>query len=92
MLYKKFCLRGVVQGVGFRYFVRQHAQRIGVRGWVRNENDGSVTVVAGGDTAQLDALQAQLSHGPAGSTVAACEATAASAEEIAMIQSHFAIY
>ena len=92
MLYQKFCLRGVVQGVGFRTFVCEHAQRIGVCGWVRNDPDGGVTVVASGDETQLAELQVRLRCGPAGSRVAACETTTASDAEAAMIQSHFAIY
>lgn len=47
-------VRGRVQGVGFRYFVRDHARGSGVSGFVRNEPDGSVTVVAEGTRAVLD--------------------------------------
>jgi len=42
----RFHIRGVVQGVGFRHFVVTAARRHGVRGWVRNLDDGSVEVVA----------------------------------------------
>ena len=49
--------RGVVQGVGFRDFVRRHARTLGVTGFARNLQDGSVEVVAEG---QLDAVAAFL--------------------------------
>ncbi len=35
---------GRVQGVGFRYFVQQNAKELGLTGWVRNMDDGSVTM------------------------------------------------
>jgi acylphosphatase len=60
---------GRVQGVGFRYFVRQTAGRLGLAGWVRNEPDGSVRVVAEGPPAALAALELALHEGPAGAAV-----------------------
>jgi acylphosphatase len=62
-------VRGHVQGVGFRYFVRRRANQIGVTGWVANEPDGSVRCVAEGPTAALDHLLALLHTGPPGSHV-----------------------
>ena len=62
-------VRGRVQGVGFRAFVRQHARRQGLSGWTRNEADGSVYVVAEGPRPALDALVDALHHGPAGAAV-----------------------
>ena len=62
-------VRGRVQGVGFRWFVRTHAQRLRLRGWTANEPDGSVTVVAEGPTQQLDELAAELARGPDGASV-----------------------
>jgi acylphosphatase len=53
-----------VQGVGFRYFVEQSAQALGVRGWVRNVDDGSVEVYAVGTQAQLSELAGLLWKGP----------------------------
>jgi len=55
---------GRVQGVGFRYATQREAQRLGVRGWVRNRHDGSVETLIQGDPAQLEAMQAWLEHGP----------------------------
>lgn len=60
---------GIVQGVGFRWFVREQARRIGVAGWVRNRPDGSVEVLATGDDRQLQLLRAELERGPRGAVV-----------------------
>jgi acylphosphatase len=57
-------VRGQVQGVGFRFFVEQSAQALGVRGWVRNVDDGSVEVYAVGTLAQLSELAGFLWKGP----------------------------
>ncbi len=51
-------VRGRVQGVGFRYFVRDAAMIHGVTGWVKNNPDGSVSVAASGEEGILrDFLQ-----------------------------------
>ena len=62
---------GVVQGVGFRWFVRERARRLGLSGWVRNLPDGSVEVVASGENGQVDLLRAELESGPSGASVEA---------------------
>lgn len=54
---------GMVQGVGFRYYTQHRAKELGLEGFVRNLDDGSVEVVAYGDSAQLDRLQAWLKQG-----------------------------
>ena len=59
-----FRVRGRVQGVGFRYFVEHSAQALGIRGWVRNVDDGSVEVYAAGTAAQLSDLAGLLWQGP----------------------------
>ncbi len=63
-LAKLYRVRGRVQGVGFRYFVEHSAQALGVRGWVRNVDDGSVEVYAAGTAAQLSDLAGLLWQGP----------------------------
>jgi acylphosphatase len=62
-------VRGVVQGVGFRYFVLRRANRLGLDGWVANERDGSVRCVAEGDPADLGELLEVIRRGPPGSRV-----------------------
>lgn len=55
---------GSVQGVGFRMFVLDHAQALGVHGWVRNTYDGRVEVTAEGSTEKLAQLLEKLRLGP----------------------------
>jgi len=55
---------GRVQGVSFRYYTQLEAKRLGLTGWVRNERDGSVTVVAEGTEERVVALLDYLKHGP----------------------------
>jgi acylphosphatase len=62
-------VRGVVQGVGFRYFVRHSAQRLELAGWVRNLPDGGVEVAAGGESASVQDLRELLATGPPGAVV-----------------------
>lgn len=60
---------GVVQGVGYRWFIREKARRLGLAGWVRNLADGSVEVAASGEPGQIDLLMGELQHGPPGAAV-----------------------
>ncbi|MFO7532350.1 MAG: acylphosphatase [Candidatus Limnocylindrales bacterium] len=62
-------VRGSVQGVGFRWFVEREAARLGLEGWVSNQVDGSVEVVAEGDEDALRGLLLQLWEGPPGAAV-----------------------
>lgn len=57
-------VRGDVQGVGFRYFVQRRADQLGLRGWVRNNDDGTVEVVAEGQGSDLEQLKRSLEEGP----------------------------
>ncbi|MBN1921507.1 MAG: acylphosphatase [Anaerolineae bacterium] len=66
-------VHGFVQGVGFRYFVLQRAQSLGLKGWVRNLNDGTVEVHAEGAESRLQQLLMVLSQGPRGSRVTRVE-------------------
>jgi acylphosphatase len=62
-------VRGRVQGVGFRYFVVETARQLGLTGWVANQADGSVALVAEGQRAPLEELLHALHRGPAGADV-----------------------
>jgi acylphosphatase len=66
-------VRGKVQGVGFRWFVRERARALGLTGWVRNRDDGSVEVLALGEEASLGQLRSLLGMGPSGARVSAVE-------------------
>jgi acylphosphatase len=61
---RRFLVRGRVQGVGFRWFVEREAHLLGIAGWVRNNADGSVEVLAIGSREQLLGLQSRLRAGP----------------------------
>jgi acylphosphatase len=63
---QQFLVKGRVQGVGFRWFVQSEAARIGVRGWVRNTEDGHVEVLAAGEPDQLEDLLLALGRGTRG--------------------------
>jgi len=73
-------VRGQVQGVGFRYFVEHSANALGVRGWVRNVDDGSVEVYAVGTPAQLSELAGLLWKGPRWAEVRGVEEAEAALE------------
>ena len=61
---RRYIVTGRVQGVGFRWFVEKEARAIGVGGWVRNNDDGSVEVLASGSEEQLARLRKSLQAGP----------------------------
>nr|WP_318382342.1 acylphosphatase [uncultured Enterobacter sp.] len=56
-------VHGMVQGVGFRYTTQHEAQRLGVTGYARNLDDGSVEVLACGEAEKVEALVAWLKAG-----------------------------
>ena len=62
-------IRGRVQGVGFRWFVREEARRLGLSGWVTNLDSGEVEVAAGGAQSSLERLRKALEVGPTGASV-----------------------
>src|SRR5579859_5978518 len=61
---RRFLVRGRVQGVGFRWFVEREAHILGIAGWVRNNSDSSVEVLAMGTRDQLTGLRSRLQQGP----------------------------
>jgi acylphosphatase len=60
---------GRVQGVSFRWYAVQEAERLGVRGWVRNEPDESVAVHLEGEDDAVDAMVAWCRRGPSYASV-----------------------
>jgi acylphosphatase len=66
-------VRGRVQGVGFRWFVRERASALGLAGWVRNREDGTVEVAAEGAPEAIDRLRELLARGPRGADVSAVD-------------------
>ena len=64
-------VEGEVQGVGFRYSAMREARALGVAGWVRNADDGTVEVWAEGDDAALEEFIAWLKVGPSAAWVRA---------------------
>ena len=60
----RLVIHGRVQGVGFRAFVLRQAQRLGVRGWVRNRGDGTVEALLIGASEAVAAVEAASRRGP----------------------------
>jgi acylphosphatase len=67
-------VRGIVQGVGFRYFTLRQAQALNLCGWVRNLPDGSVEVAARGEASLLAQFRDILAIGPRSGKVDALDA------------------
>jgi acylphosphatase len=65
----RFLVSGMVQGVGFRWFVARHARSLGLRGYARNLPDGNVEVVVDGPEDSLPELERLLQAGPASAQV-----------------------
>jgi acylphosphatase len=57
-------IRGRVQGVWYRGWTVEEAQRRGLRGWVRNRRDGSVEAMLCGSAARVDDMISALWDGP----------------------------
>jgi acylphosphatase len=57
-------VHGRVQGVSFRYYTRQEAQRLRVMGWVANQRDGTVRVIAQGSDSTISQFIDFLHRGP----------------------------
>lgn len=61
---KRYLIRGRVQGVGYRYFAREAADRRGIQGYVRNLRGGDVEVHAEAEGATLELFKRELERGP----------------------------
>ena len=65
----RLSIRGLVQDVFFRATALDQAQRLQIRGWVKNCRDGSVEVVAEGEHDDVQRLIDWCRHGPPGAVV-----------------------
>lgn len=74
---------GKVQGVGFRQATVRQATRLSVDGWVRNQDDGSVSALLCGDTEAVEAMVSWLGKGPAKAEVDQVEISACAWQDIA---------
>ena len=63
-LVRRIVVEGALQGVGYREFTCRAALRLNVSGWVRNRSDGTVEALVWGSTAGVEALIAEMRHGP----------------------------
>ena len=66
---KRFLISGRVQGVGFRYYVQDHAAVEGVHGYARNLHDGRVEVLVEGDDESVLRVERALRRGPSGARI-----------------------
>jgi len=62
-------VHGLVQGVGYRFYCIRKARSLGLCGWVKNNPDGTVSVVAEGDRSLLEEFIKELKVGPASASV-----------------------
>ncbi len=69
----RYVIAGRVQGVGYRWFVRERCRALPVAGYVRNLESGQVEVVARGSSDALEQLEAILRHGPSAANVTKVE-------------------
>jgi acylphosphatase len=66
---RRYFVSGIVQGVGFRYFTQDEAERLHLSGYARNLRDGRVEVYAIGSPENLARLRTLLERGPRGAMV-----------------------
>lgn len=80
MVARRVRVTGLVQGVFFRAWTREQAERLGVAGWVRNCTDGSVEAQLEGDAKAVERLTDLLGQGPDGARVDRIEIAEAAPE------------
>ena len=80
-------IRGRVQGVGFRYWMRRTATARGLEGWVRNRRDGSVEAVLAGSAKAAADMVELCRRGPEAARVEAVEEQAAGPDELKLRKS-----
>jgi acylphosphatase len=72
-VFRAYKVRGLVQGVGFRWWAEREGRRLGLRGTVRNCHDGSVEVAFAGRRDAVDEMYEQLQTGPSAARVVELE-------------------
>ena len=75
MSVRRVVIRGIVQGVGYRAWAEDEAQRRDLEGWVRNRRDGTVEAVFSGADQVVEAIILACRQGPRGARVDAVEIT-----------------
>jgi acylphosphatase len=60
----KIFVSGIVQGIGFRWFVKWNARKLKLTGWVKNTDDGGVEVLAQGEKEAIEKLIKSCGKGP----------------------------
>jgi acylphosphatase len=81
LLARRYLVRGRVQGVGYRYFAQHHAERLGVRGYVRNLDDGRVEVYAVATEDRISEFAGHIHQGPRWSDVRGVEEQEAAVQQ-----------
>jgi acylphosphatase len=69
LAHAEIMVQGIVQGVGFRYFVKKCAQQLNLMGWTRNLPSGEVQTVVEGAREDIEQLYREIQKGPAGAKV-----------------------
>ena len=72
-VYAEIVVNGLVQGVGFRYFVMREAQKLGLNGYVKNLYTGEVLTVVEGEKAVVEEMVKKLRVGPMHASVKTCK-------------------
>ncbi len=86
---RRYRVSGMVQGVGFRFFVERGARKLRLDGYVKNLRDGRVEVFVMGPAPQLAELKRQLEAGPPAARVTGVEQEAANVDE--RYRGHFTV-
>jgi len=69
MIALRLVIHGRVQGVGYRAFVVDQAEALGLSGWVRNRRDGTVEAVVAGEAPTVEDFVARCRQGPRAAVV-----------------------
>lgn len=81
-LVQRWLIRGIVQGVGYRWYMVRQARHLGLTGFVRNRRNGSVEALVAGTPEAVSLLLSWARHGPPSAQVVSVEVLPAEGEEI----------